>query len=298
MKSTPQKQCRALLVSLRPWQWFKNGLLFAGVLFSGNLFNTSDLILVIKAFFVFSFGSGAIYILNDIIDRPHDQEHPQKKLRPIASGQLNVQLSASVAVVLFVATVIYSIFTFNVLFTITYISYLGLMLLYVFSFKHIVIVDLLSVAIGFVFRAVAGAVVIMVAISPWLVICTFLVSLLLLMGKRRHEIFTLRQGAKKHRAVLEHYSLRLIDQMFAVVTSSSIIAYSLYTFSEQTIKGLKTHYMPLTIPFVLYAIFRYLYLTHQRNLGGSPETLVFQDKAMFINIVLWVIISIMIIYFT
>jgi len=276
-----------IIASMRPWQWMKNGLLFAGLIFSGNLTSSWHTGTALSAFALFCIGSGCIYILNDITDRKKDPEHPLKKSRPIASGELPLNIAIGVLILLSFSSIIVSALLFNSAFNFVFLSYLILMVLYVFILKHLVIIDLLTVAIGFVLRALAGAVVINVAISPWLIICTFLAALFLLMGKRRHELLVLGEQSHKHRFILKEYSQHFIDQMMSAVSSATIITYCLYTFSEPIIS--RTKLMPLTIPLVLYGIFRYLYLTHQKNLGGSPEVLLLKDRPSAINIFLWIL---------
>ncbi len=285
-----------ILLSMRPSQWTKNGLLFAGLVFSGRLTNPLDVAMSLRAFLIFCVGSGCIYIFNDIIDREKDLAHPYKKKRPIASGQLPELVAEIVAVILMSLSVALSYYLFNTAFFIVYFTYLIFMVAYILMLKHVVILDIIIVASGFVLRAIAGAVVLSVEISPWLIICTFLMALFMLMGKRRHELIILNKDAHLHRSILSEYSLEFIDQMIAIVTSCTIMAYCLYTFAEQTVLRLNTNLMPLTIPFVMYGIFRYLYLTHKKNLGGSPELLIIKDIPMLINILLWIACSSLIIY--
>ncbi|OGX08546.1 MAG: hypothetical protein A2Z88_06480 [Omnitrophica WOR_2 bacterium GWA2_47_8] len=287
-----------ILITMRPNQWTKNFLLFAGLIFSGKMTNLPDVLVSVQAFIVFCLGSSSIYILNDIIDRENDRGHPQKRLRPIAAGQITVPVALSLAGSLLIFSIVLSIRYLNVALIDTFFTYLLLMACYIFVLRRVVILDLIVVAVGFVLRAIAGAVVLKVAISPWLMICTFFLALLVLMGKRRHEILLLGKEAYAHRSILKEYSLGFIDQLIAVVTSSAVISYSLYTFSEDTVARLGTNLMPLTIPFVLYGIFRYLYLTHQQNQGGAPEELFVNDKALLVNGFLWVAAAVAILYFT
>ena len=286
-----------IVKTMRPSQWTKNVLVFSGLIFSGRAVLASDVLLSAKAFIIFCLGSSSIYILNDIIDRANDKNHPFKKMRPIAAGQLSVPFALIFMITIALLSIIGSFLFLNKAFCYVFIGYLLLMLSYLFVFKHIVILDILTVAVGFVLRAIAGAVVLNVEVSPWLMICTLLLALLILMGKRRHELLILGKEAYTHRFILKEYSLRFLDQLIAVVTSSSVITYSLYTYSPDTVRRLGTDMMPLTIPFVLYGIFRYLYLTYQRNLGGAPEKLFINDKALMVNNFLWVMASVIILYF-
>jgi len=282
---------------MRPNQWTKNFLLFAGLIFSGHLTDLSAVATSSKAFIIFCLGSSSVYILNDIIDRKSDRQHPQKKLRPIAAGKIEIPLALAIMSGMAALTIALSVYWLSAPFTCVYVGYLILMLAYQFILKQIVILDLIAVAVGFVLRALAGAVVLNVEISPWLIICTFLLALLMLMGKRRHEILILGKQAYTHRLILNEYSLRFLDQLIAVVTSSAVITYSLYTFSDDTVARLGTRLMPLTIPFVIYGIFRYLYLTHQKNLGGAPDKLFFNDEALLVNTLLWAVTAMVILYF-
>ena len=288
---------RYIIISMRPLQWIKNGLLFTGLIFSGHLFSLQYISISLRGFLLFCLGSGCIYIFNDVIDRKKDLKHPLKKNRPIASGDLNVSLASIAATFLLGLSFALSAVFLNTSFTIIFIFYIVLMLSYIFFLKNIIILDVLVVAIGFVCRALAGVLALNVEISPWLLVCTFLVSLLVLLGKRRHEVCTLGEQAFQHRKVLREYSLEFVDQMIAVVTSSTLVIYSLYTFSEQTIMRLHTKFMPVTIPFVCYGIFRYLYLVYQKKLGGSPEILFVKDSVFLTNIILWGVTSILCIYF-
>ncbi len=227
--------------------------------------------MALAAFAVFCALSGAVYLLNDIADRERDRLHPTKRLRPIASGQLPVGRAATVAVVLIVLGLA-AAWVIGRPFAGTAVAYVLLLAIYSVWLKHLVIADVLTVALGFVLRAVAGALAIGVVFSGWLVICTLLLALFLALGKRRHEYLTLGEDALRHRPILAEYSAGLLDQMIAVVTASTVTAYALYTMSPETVAKFHTNLLPATLPFVLYGIFRYLYLLYRRQLGEIPRS--------------------------
>jgi 4-hydroxybenzoate polyprenyltransferase len=280
---------------LRIKQWIKNLIIFAPLVFSQNVF---DLRLLFKsglAFVLFCLVSGAAYILNDLKDLDEDQLHPIKSKRPLASGRLK----RSQALVTFVVLVIVSLigaFLINLYFLVALAMYLVLQVSYSFWLKHVVILDVFLIAAGFFIRVVAGGLVIEVQISPWLIICTILLALFLALSKRRHELVLLETSAEIHRPILKEYNPHLLDQMIAVVTASTVISYCLYTISSETIDKFGTKNLIFTVPFVLYGIFRYLYLVHQKKEGGSPEVLVIKDKPLLIDIFLWIATAALIIY--
>jgi len=279
---------RCILGSMRPKQWTKNCFIFAALLFSKNVFDLPLLIKAIIAFIVFCLISGCVYIFNDLTDLRRDKIHPVKSRRPLASGRLKVSY-AILALVVFTPFALGVSLYLNASFFVVSLIYLLVQLAYCFSLKDIVILDAFAVTLGFVLRVVAGAVVIDVEISSWFLICTTLLALFLALSKRRHELIALKLEAKNHRKVLEEYSPYLLDQMISVVTASTVITYSLYTMSEQTVSKVGTRNLIYTVPFVLYGIFRYLYLIHEKNKGGSPETILVTDKPLMINILLWVL---------
>jgi len=287
----------ALLVrSLRPRQWAKNLLLFAGLLFSQNLFEPTLAGRAVAAFVFFCLLTGGIYLLNDVLDYERDRLHPQKRQRPVASGALSRTTATGVGLGLLLGTLA-GAFALAPGFGWTALGYAGLLTLYSLGLKHLVIVDVLVVALGFVLRAVAGAVVIEVEISAWLIICTLLLALFLTCGKRRHELLALEGDATDHRPILAEYTPQLLDQMIAVVTASTVLAYALYTLSAETVEKFGTRWLPLTIPFVLYGIFRYLYLLYRHELGGNPSELFLTDRALLLDIALWALTVIAILYF-
>jgi 4-hydroxybenzoate polyprenyltransferase len=281
--------------TLRPQQWVKNLLLFAGLIFSQNFYNSNLLLKSFAAFCLFCLLSSSVYIVNDILDRESDRKHPLKSNRPIAKGEIKI----STAIVLFILLALISLGLSALLsksFALMALSYLLLNLVYSQYLKHVVIIDVMCIALGFVIRAVAGAVVIGVEISPWLVVCTTLLALFLGFGKRRDELLVLDTQAGDHRKILTEYSPYFLDQMISVVTASTVVAYAFYTLSPEVQIKLQTKYMELTIPFVLYGVFRYLYLIHQKEGGGSPTKMLLGDPPLLINIILWFIAVILIIY--
>ena len=284
----------AVIVSLRPRQWVKNLFVFAALIFSHRLF-TADAAVALGAFVVFCALSGVIYLLNDVADRERDRAHPKKRFRPVASGALSVPAALAAAAVLGAASLVASAW-FGPGFLATSLAYVVILGLYSAWLKHVVIVDVLTVASGFVLRAVAGGLAVNVDVSGWLLICTVLIALFLALGKRRHEYLTLDGEAARHRPILAEYSAALLDQMIGVVTASTVTAYALYTMSPETVAKFGTRLLPVTLPFVLYGIFRYLYLLYRRQLGGNPSELFLNDRALLINACLWAIAVVAIIY--
>ena len=285
----------AIIRSMRPAQWTKNLFVFAALIFARRFFSPRDLALTLGAFLVFCVVSGAFYIFNDIKDCEEDRAHPKKCLRPIAHGDLGKGQAMAASIILTVIGLV-AAFLLHRNFFYAVVIYLALQLAYSLKLKHVVILDVFVIAAGFVVRVVAGGLVIDVPISSWLLICTTLLALLLAMGKRRHELILLEDKAIHHRAILKEYSAYLLDQMIAVVTASTLIAYCLYTISPETVAKFGTEHLIWTAAFVLFGIFRYLYLIHQKGKGGSPEELIVQDKPLLFNIVLWIGAVILIIY--
>ncbi|EKF86302.1 decaprenyl-phosphate phosphoribosyltransferase [Methanobacterium formicicum] len=277
-----------ILVSMRPKQWYKNLVIFIGIIFSINLLNLNLWIEVIAAFTIFCILSGSIYVLNDILDLEKDKNHPKKKNRPLASGRLKVSHALTSAIILiFIALT--GAYLLNLQFFMVSVAFFILMLVYSFFLKEIIIVDIMVISIGFVLRAMAGALAIGVYVSPWLIICAFLLALFLALGKRRHELVLLKENASNHRKILGEYSTDMLDQMINITTSALIMSYSLYTFFSGNI------YIMITIPFAFYGLFRYIFLVHARNMGGEPE-MIFKDRGMVISIVLWVIVVVCVLY--
>ena len=284
-----------LLTALRPGQWTKNLLVFAGLLFGLQLFMPPAVMRALAAFAIFCGLSGVVYLVNDILDRESDRRHPLKAKRPIASGALSVQ-AATVSAIVIGALALAASMALGWTFAVVAAAYLGLQALYSTSLKHVVIIDVLTLSVGFVLRAVAGAVAVNVEFSHWLLVCTILLALFIALNKRRHEITLLAGDAASHRPILGEYSEYLLDQMIAVVTASTLISYVFYTISPETQEKFGTQWLELTIPFPLYGIFRYLYLVHRREGGGSPTDLLLTDRPLLVCVALWAIAVAMIIY--
>ena len=290
----PLATLSALVRAMRPRQWPKNAFVFAALVFDVKLFDIGLLSRTVLAAILFCLASGVVYLINDLADIEKDRQHPKKRHRPLASGQLSPTTAVIAAVVILGGSLPLA-FLLSALLGIVLVGYLVLQIAYSFALKNLVIIDVLSVAAGFVLRAVAGAVVINVMISPWLYVCTTLLALFIGFSRRRHELVLLEGEAANHRASLNEYSPYLLDHMITIVASTTVIAYSLYTFLAPNVPA--NHAMMLTIPFVLYGVFRYLYLIHIQNEGGSPEEMFLTDKPMIINIVLWGLTVVAILYF-
>jgi 4-hydroxybenzoate polyprenyltransferase len=285
---------RAIVVSMRPRQWVKNLFVLAGLVFSQRLF-TGSAWTALAAFAVFCGLSGAIYLLNDVADRERDRLDPRKRERPVAAGRLPVSVAIAAAAALLAGGLVASDLLSR-RFLVTALVYVVLLVAYSAWLKHVIIVDVIVVACGFVLRAIAGAVVIDVEMSGWLLICTIQLALFLALGKRRYEYLALEKDAARHRPILAEYSPALLDQMIAVVTASTVTAYALYTMSPETVAKFQTHLLPATLPFVLYGVFRYLYLLYRRQLGGNPSELLLNDRALLINALSWICAVLLIIY--
>jgi len=273
--------------SMRPRQWTKNLILFAALIFSQNIFSPLLLFKALAAFAIFCFLSGCVYIINDLLDLKQDQIHPIKSKRPLASGRLKPATAVIAAIALFCLSFGSAAAFTNLTFMLVALIYFVLQLAYSTLLKHVVILDVFCIAAGFVLRAIGGAEVIDVPISTWLLFCTMLLSLFLALSKRRHELLLLEDDAVHHRKILFEYSPYLLDQMISVVTASTVITYTLYTVSEDTVSKFGTDRLKFTIPFVLYGIFRYLYLIHQKNEGGSPEHVLLNDLPLIICVLLY-----------
>ncbi len=286
-----------ILISMRPKQWFKNLFLFAGLIFSLNLFHLDYLKLTMMGFFLFSLLSGCVYIINDLVDYNKDRNHPEKKNRPIASQCLKKSYALT-AVILLLPVSISAGFLINERYGIIQIVYFVMQLFYSFFGKNIVILDVMLISFGFVLRAIAGSFVIEIGISHWLLICTLLLSLFLALCKRRHEYITTKcNGTGKTRRVLEFYSVDFIDQMISVVTASTLMAYILYTISSDVVEKFNTSNLLFTIPMVLFGIFRYLYVVYILKKGSSPEKVILSDIPMIINLIIWFIVVVFVLYF-
>lgn len=286
---------KAFLQALRPHQWTKNLLVFAALLFSKHLFEPEPFLRAFLAFLAFCGLAGAVYLWNDIADIEQDRLHPKKKLRPLAAGELSIR-SATLGAFALVAAALSLSFWLDARLGLCAAAYLGMNLGYSFGLKHVVILDVLTLALGFVLRALAGGFAIDVPVTEWLLVLTLLLALFLGLAKRRHEITSLGQGASSHRAILAEYSPYLIDQMTSVVTASVVTAYAFYTLSPETVLKFGTAKLSWTLPLVLYGIFRYLYLVHQKDRGDSPTDMLLTDRPLLATVALWVVLVIAIVY--
>jgi 4-hydroxybenzoate polyprenyltransferase len=284
-----------LILSLRPRQWSKNLLVFAGLVFARRLFDPKAVVAASAAFIIFCALSAVVYLVNDVIDRKSDREHPLKRHRPIAAGLVSVPLALGTAAGL-AAGALAGALMLGRLFLLVAVSYLALNVLYSVALKHIVILDVLTIAIGFVLRAAAGAIAIDVVLSHWLFVCTILLALFIALAKRRHELVLLADGAREHRPILDEYSPYLLDQLIGITAASSLIAYILYTISPENAERFGTPWLDLTIPFPIYGIFRYLYLVHRRDGGGNPADLLLSDYPLLACVVSWILAVVVIVY--
>ncbi|MGN7359146.1 decaprenyl-phosphate phosphoribosyltransferase [Paenibacillus sp. SAF-054] len=291
-ESLPKKSTfRLLLQQLRPKQWSKNALVFAALVFSLKTDTLQDLVTVTGVFIMFCLVSGCVYIINDYKDREADRLHQKKKFRPMASGALQPQTALLFGAALLTLSLAASYFIHPLL-TLLLAGYFALNVSYSLKLKHVVILDIMAIAAGFVLRAVAGGLAIQVRLTPWFLLCTMLLSLFLAIGKRRHELSLLQQQKVLHREVLGKYSIQLLDQLTGIVATSAIISYSLFTFTAG-----RTVYLMWTIPLVIYGIFRYLYLIHAKNKGGEPDRVLFEDKHILVTVVLYVLTVLAILLF-
>ena len=291
----------SLVKSLRPRQWTKNLLLFAGLIFTGNMKDLRLLGRSMAGFILFCILSGVMYLVNDVRDMESDRQHPEKRHRPIASGELSAHAALSAAFLLGVPALGLSYFLGGA-FGNCALVYVILVTLYSLKFKNHVIIDLLMVAMGFVVRAVAGIEAMAVngkapEVTPWFLACTLFLALFLAICKRRHEITLLNNRASEHRQVLEEYSPAFLDQMVAVTTTATVLSYALWSTIGTIGKFAGYRMMIYTLPFVLYGIFRYLYHVYQKEEGGAPESILLKDRPLQVNILLWVISIIILIYF-
>ncbi|HEU0002511.1 MAG TPA: decaprenyl-phosphate phosphoribosyltransferase [Ktedonobacteraceae bacterium] len=299
----------ALFRAMRPRQWVKNLALFVGIVFAQRLLSPPVFGRAVVAFVVFCLASSIIYLLNDLLDLENDRQHPVKSKRPLASGALPASWAiAAIAVLLLACAGLTTLVFFipivglpdifasyggaSLLFALTVVAYLLLMVLYSVRLKHVVLLDVFIIASGFVLRILAGTLVLPVVISPWLYLVTILLSLFLALNKRRNELVLLQGQASSHRQILKEYSVPLLDQMITIVTAATLMAYSLYTFQSST----GNHHLMITIPFVLYGMFRYLYLVHMRMEGGSPEEVLLRDRHMLATVVLCTALIITVLY--
>ncbi|PYQ66703.1 MAG: decaprenyl-phosphate phosphoribosyltransferase [Acidobacteria bacterium] len=286
---------RPLLQSLRPAQWAKNVFVLAPLVFGGLLLNAQVTLRAVLALVAFCCASSAVYLINDIRDREEDRRHPLKRLRPIAAGTLTVPVAGLAVLVLVGAAAVLSV-RLGRPFALVLGVYLVLNVLYTFWLKHMVILDVMSIAISFVLRVEAGSTATGIEISRWLLLCTIFLALFLAFSKRRHEITLLAHEASGQRPVLDHYSPAFLDQMINVVTASSVVSYALYCVAPETVEKYHTQDLVFTIPLVLYGIFRYLYLMYQRPGERNPTEAILRDPPFLINILLWGLVVVWIVY--
>lgn len=278
----------AIARSVRPLEWIKNLLVFAAVIFAGKFFLMAAFLRSVQAFAALCIVASAGYLLNDVKDREADRYHPTKRDRAIASGLLPPGLALAVAAVLALAGTIIG-FTINPMTGLGVVGYLVLTASYSLFFKHAVILDVIVLASSFVLRVIIGAEAVGVEFSTWLVLCTFLLALFLGFGKRRHELVLLDDKAQPHRPVLAEYSSRFLDGTISVATAATVISYALYTMAPETVARFHTRNLIYTTVFVLYGIFRYLYLIHQKSSGGNPAELFYRDRPLQMTVLLWTI---------
>lgn len=288
-------QLLALAEAMRPSHWTKNFAIFAALVFSHRLAGLYDLTTVALGFAAFCLISSSVYLINDLIDLEKDRAHPSKARRPLPSGRLSARAALGAAILL--ASISMGLgFSINLHFGLLVSSYLLLFVLYSLALKHMVIIDVIIIAAGFVLRVAAGAVAIGVEMSNWLIICTIFLSLFLALCKRRHELLLLGESSRLHRASLLEYSPHFLDQMVAIATACTVMSYVLYTMGSDTVSRYGTRNMVFTIPFVIYGIFRYLFLVYKRNLGGNPEALLLKDMPLALAIVLYSLTVFVVLY--
>ena len=292
---TVGQNLRGLLVEMRPQEWTKNLLVFSGVIFSKSLTDVNSIWISVLGFAVFCAASSGVYLFNDLCDLKADREHPVKRNRPIASGVLDINF-ARVAMVALFAVAVAGALALGQGFALIIGVYLVTCIAYSLRLKDIVILDVILIASGFVLRAVSGAVLIGVAASEWLLLCTSMVALLIGFGKRRHELVLLEGTAGNHRRSLSDYSLEFLDSIMAICAGSALITYALYTRADETIARVGSRGMLITIPFVVYGIFRYLFLIHKRKAGGDPVQILLRDRPTLLNLALWIITAGLVIY--
>ena len=289
-----REMIKAIIREMRPRQWAKNVFIFAALVFDEQLTQKEPLLRTIAGFILLCLISSAVYIMNDIADVESDRQHPTKRNRPIAAGQLSIPLALVLAIAM-AAFALAAGFALEPGFGWIITLYFVLNLLYSLWLKHTPIIDVMIIAAGFVLRVAAGVVLIEVArFSPWLYVCTTLLALIIGFGKRRAEIVLLADGAKAHRKVLDGYTIGFLDQLIVVVSATTIMAYSLYTFSALNLPS--NNLMMLTIPFVIYGVFRYLYLIHVEDAGGAPEELILSDRPLLATLILWGLAALVILY--
>lgn len=288
------KRALALFKTMRPKQWTKNVILFAALVFDEKIFDLTYLWRTTAGFLLFCVASGVVYTLNDIVDVEKDRRHPKKRARPLASGQISTRLAGTVAVLLAVGALILGALL-HPTFAAILAGYLGLQVAYSLYLKRVVLLDVMAIAAGFVLRVGAGVPLVDAErFSPWLYICTTLLALFLGLGKRRGELVLLREGAAHHRATLKDYNLALLDQLLSMVTASTVLAYALYTVFAPNLP--EVHTMMLTIPFVIYGLFRYMYLIHVQGTTLAPDEVLLTDRPLQLDIALWALAVLVVLY--
>lgn len=270
---------------MRPRQWSKNAFVFVALFFDRKILDPASVVATLIAFALLCMMSSAVYLMNDLVDIENDRQHPVKKNRPLPAGELSPTLAGVTAAILALASLIIG-YIVSVELAFILLLYLLSQVAYTFWLKHVVLLDVLIVAAGFILRIAAGVAVIDVErFSPWLYVFGGFLALFMALGKRRHELVLLGADAANHRSILEDYNLDLIDRLQGIVTTSAVVAYSLYTFLAEGLP--ENHAMMLTIPFVLYGIFRYLYLIHVRGEGGAPEDILLRDRSLQVDLLLY-----------
>lgn len=283
-----------LLRAMRPRQWIKNLLVFAALLFDQQLFSPIPFIKTAVGFVILCLAASSVYLINDLADAEQDRQHPKKKDRPIASGALPLPAAQASIIVLLIASIAGS-FLLQISFGLLILGYILLNLLYSIYLKHVPIIDVMVLASNFLLRVSAGVFLITVQrFSPWMYVCVTLLALFVGLGKRRAEMILLADNANSHRKVLDGYTIPYVDHLLTIVSSTTIVAYSLYTFSAENLPD--NHLMMLTIPYVIYGVFRYLYLVHVEGAGGAPEDLLLSDRALLATVLLWGLSVVLILY--
>lgn len=284
-----------LIRTMRPRQWSKNVIIYAGLVFDGRLFDINLLLATTLVVFCFCLVSSSVYIINDLADIEKDRLHPRKKLRPLPSGELNPRFAAGAGALLAIVGIALAAWL-NLWVGLVVFIYLAQNIAYSLYLKHIVLIDVMVLSLGFLLRVLAGVLIADVSnFSPWLYVCITLLSLFLGFGKRRHEITLLQDDAAAHRSSLQEYNLPLLDQIISLVTTSTFVTYTFYSFEAQTAL-VRDGRLLLTTPFVFFVIVRYLYLIHVQKRGGAPDELIFEDRPLLITGVLWVVSIVILLY--
>jgi 4-hydroxybenzoate polyprenyltransferase len=292
---TAASNLRGLVLTMRPREWSKNLLVFSSLIFSKSLTDPRNLVVTVAGFAAFCAASSGVYLFNDLCDLKADREHPTKRDRPIASGQLNLNVARFAALTLFAAAGITG-WLLNPAFAAVIAVYTITCIGYSLGLKNVVILDVILIATGFVLRAISGAVLINVVASEWLVLCTSMVALLIGFGKRRHELVLLEDAAQNHRKSLGEYSILFLDAVMNICAGAAVLTYALYTKADDTVARVGSHWMLATIPFVVYGVFRYLFLIHRKQAGGDPVHILFHDRPTLLNLLLWITAAGLVIY--